>query len=78
MHANMVCKHRSPVVVNPVEGGGWRGHCLRCGQLGPVGSDSVEARARLQSSQSSELPEEARLAPAINPRTTAREEVSRQ
>jgi hypothetical protein len=61
MHANMVCKHRSPVVVNPVEGGGWRGHCLRCGQLGPVGSDSVEARARLQSSQSSELPEEARV-----------------
>lgn len=61
MYTSMVCKHRSPIVVNPVEGGGRRGHCLCCGQLGPVGSDRVEALDRLQSSQSSELPEEARV-----------------
>lgn len=56
MHLNAVCTHTSPVVVNPVEGGGWRGHCLRCGQLGPVGSDSAEALERLRRDQSAQYP----------------------
>ena len=30
------CKHASPVVVNAVEGGGHRAHCLACGMVGPV------------------------------------------
>lgn len=42
------CTHVSPVVVNPVGGGGWKAHCLGCGRLGPVSADSVEALHALQ------------------------------
>lgn len=34
------CDHVYPVVVDPVEGGGWRAHCLLCGTAGPVGAGS--------------------------------------
>ena len=38
------CKHVSPVVVNAVEGGGRRAHCLRCGAIGPVRETTEAAR----------------------------------
>jgi hypothetical protein len=37
------CKHVSPVVVNAVEGGGHRAHCLACGMVGPVRETTVAA-----------------------------------
>lgn len=48
MSQDTMCSHEFPVVVNPVEGGGWRAHCLSCGLLGPVGTDSVEALDSIQ------------------------------
>lgn len=51
MRRDMVCTHTSPVVVNPVEGSGWRAHCLYCGMLGQVGTNSVEALDLLQHEQ---------------------------
>ncbi len=43
------CKHVSPVVVNAVEGGGHRAHCLACGMVGPV-RETIEAALRAISS----------------------------
>jgi hypothetical protein len=43
------CKHASPVVVNAVEGGGHRAHCLACGMVGPV-RETIEAARRAISS----------------------------
>lgn len=60
MRRETLCNHVSPVVVNPVEGGGWRGHCLCCGKLGPVGANSVEALDLIQRSQETHHPERAR------------------
>lgn len=45
------CTHVSPVMVNAVEGGGWRAHCLGCGLVGPVGADSTEALHSLRVTQ---------------------------
>jgi len=42
-----MCKHVSPVVVNTVEGGGHRAHCLSCGALGPVRESPEVARQDL-------------------------------
>lgn len=51
MSRDEVCKHLSPVVVNAVEGGGWRAHCLRCGLLGTVEAHSVGALNSIQRSE---------------------------
>jgi hypothetical protein len=42
------CKHSSPVV-NAVEGGDHRAHCLACGMVGPV-RETIEAARRAISS----------------------------
>ncbi len=63
MSRDEVCKHLSPVVVNTVEGGGWRAHCLRCGLLGTVEAHSVGALNSIQRSEPKALargPREAR------------------
>lgn len=51
MFRDEVCRHVSPVVVNAVEGGGWRAHCLRCGMLGSVEANSVSALDSIQRSE---------------------------
>lgn len=51
MSRDEACRHTSPVVINAVEGGGWWAHCLRCGLLGPVSADSVEALDSIQRSE---------------------------
>lgn len=51
MHRDEVCSHASPVVVSPVEEGGWLARCLRCGTLGRVGNNSIEALDLLQHSR---------------------------
>lgn len=43
MAKDAACNHASTVVANPIEGGGWRAHCLVCGLVGSVGRDSAEA-----------------------------------
>jgi hypothetical protein len=43
------CKHISPVVVNAVEGGGHRAHCLVCGMVGPVRETTEAARWAISS-----------------------------
>ena len=43
------CKHVSPVMVNAVEGGGHRAHCLRCGAIGPVRETTDAARQAISS-----------------------------
>lgn len=43
------CKHVSPVMVNAVEGGGRRAHCLRCGAIGPVRETTDAARQAISS-----------------------------
>lgn len=35
MQRTETCTHRGPLVVNAVEGGGKRAHCLMCSQIGP-------------------------------------------
>lgn len=44
----MLCTHVSPVVVNPVEGGGYRAHCLACGLIGPVEVSSSGAFEKIR------------------------------
>jgi hypothetical protein len=51
MSRDIVCIHRSPVVVNPVERSGRQARCLRCGMLGQIGANSVEALDLLQRGQ---------------------------
>ncbi len=45
------CKHASPVVVNAVEGGGHRAHCLACGMVGPVRETTEAARRAISSGE---------------------------
>lgn len=49
-----MCNHLSPVVVNSVEGGGRRAHCLACGIIGPVCSNSSEALEAVRQIQPSQ------------------------
>ncbi len=43
------CEHASPIVVNAVEGGGHRAHCLACGMVGPVRETTEAARRAISS-----------------------------
>lgn len=44
------CTHRGPLVVNAVEGGGKRAHCLICSQIGPERGHTQQAIQALRGS----------------------------
>lgn len=48
------CVHRGPLVVNAVEGGGKRAHCLVCSQVGPESESTQQAIQALRSSATDE------------------------
>lgn len=65
MAKDAACNHTSTVVANPVEGGGWRAHCLVCGRLGSVGRDSAEAPELIRDGGNTDLhPARRRSSPA--------------
>lgn len=65
MAKDTACNHASTVVANPVEGGGWRAHCLACGLVGSVGRDSAEALELIRDRDNTDLhPARRRTSPA--------------
>ena len=61
------CNHASTVVATPVEGGGWRAHCLICGLIGAVGRDSREALELIKNRENADLhPARRRTSPDNN------------
>lgn len=46
---NETCSHRGPLVVNAVEGGGKRAHCLMCSEVGPEREQTQQAIESLRS-----------------------------
>lgn len=51
------CTHRGPLVVNAVEGGGKRAHCLVCSRVGPEREQALQAIEALRDTAKEREPE---------------------